>query len=78
MEGESKSCWFCRRPVLAGERANRVPHGRIAVHTECLRATMLSTKAPGLAWRIAFGKRTDADARSAAISRAQRSSSPSR
>ena len=38
MEVEPKSCWFCRRPVLVGERANRVPQGWIAVHTDCLRA----------------------------------------
>ncbi len=37
MEVEPKSCWFCRRPVLVGERANLAPHGRLAVHTECLR-----------------------------------------
>ena len=34
---EPKFCWFCRRPVLAGERANRAPHGGIAVHAQCLR-----------------------------------------
>jgi hypothetical protein len=33
-----RSCWFCRRPVLVGERANRAPHAQIAVHTDCLRA----------------------------------------
>ena len=37
MEVEAKSCWFCRRPVLLGERANRAPHGGIAVHADCLR-----------------------------------------
>ena len=37
MEVESRSCWFCRRPVLASERANRAPHAEIAVHTDCLR-----------------------------------------
>ena len=42
MDVEPKSCWFCRRPVLIGERANRAPHGRIAVHTECLRADALN------------------------------------
>jgi hypothetical protein len=30
-------CWFCRRPVGVGERANRAPLGRIAVHVQCLR-----------------------------------------
>ena len=35
---EPKPCWFCRRPVLVGERANRAPHGGIAVHTDCLQA----------------------------------------
>ena len=29
-----RSCRFCRRPVLVGERANRAPHGRIAVHPD--------------------------------------------
>jgi hypothetical protein len=38
MEVESRSCWFCRRPVLASERANRAPHTQIAVHADCLRA----------------------------------------
>ena len=38
MEVEPKPCWFCRRPVLVGERANRAPHGGLAVHTECLQA----------------------------------------
>jgi hypothetical protein len=38
MEVEPKSCWFCRRPVLVGERANRAPHGGLAVHTDCLQA----------------------------------------
>jgi len=42
MEVEPKSCRFCRRPVLVGERANRIPHGRLAVHTECLRADALN------------------------------------
>jgi hypothetical protein len=37
MEVEPRSCWFCRRPVLVGERANRALHGAIAVHTDCLR-----------------------------------------
>ena len=36
-EVKPKSCWFCRRPVLAGERVNRAPHGGIAVHADCLR-----------------------------------------
>ena len=36
-EVEPKSCWFCRRPVLVGERANRAPHGSITVHADCLR-----------------------------------------
>ena len=53
MEAESKSCWFCRRPVLAGERANRVPHGRIAVHTECLRDDAVNEGSrPGLEDRV--------------------------
>ena len=30
-------CWFCRRPVRLGERANRAPQGRMAVHVDCLR-----------------------------------------
>jgi hypothetical protein len=38
MEVEPKSCWFCRRPVLVGEHANRAPRGGLAVHTECLQA----------------------------------------
>jgi len=38
MEVEPKPCWFCRRPVLVGERANRAPHGGLAVHTDCLQA----------------------------------------
>ena len=38
MEVEPKPCWFCRRPVLIGERAHRVPHGGLAVHTDCLQA----------------------------------------
>ena len=38
MEVEPRSCWFCRRPVLVGERANRAPLAQIAVHTDCLRA----------------------------------------
>ena len=42
MEVEPKPCWFCRRPVLVGERANRAPHGGIAVHTECLQADALN------------------------------------
>ena len=42
MEVESRSCWFCRRPVLASERANRAPHTQIAVHTDCLRADALN------------------------------------
>ena len=37
MEVEPRSCWFCRRPVLVGERANRAPHGGLTVHAECLR-----------------------------------------
>jgi hypothetical protein len=42
MEVEPKPCWFCCRPVLVGERANRAPHGGIAVHTDCLRADALT------------------------------------
>jgi len=42
MNVEASECWFCHRPVLAGERAHRAPHGRIAVHTECLRADALN------------------------------------
>jgi hypothetical protein len=38
MEVEPRSCWFCGRPVLVGERANRAPHATIVVHTDCLRA----------------------------------------
>ena len=38
MEVEPPPCWFCRRPVLVGERANRAPHGGLAVHTDCLQA----------------------------------------
>jgi hypothetical protein len=34
------TCWFCHRPILAGDRAHRSPHGRIAVHTDCLRPTL--------------------------------------
>jgi hypothetical protein len=29
-------CWFCGRPILGGERANRFPHGCLAVRTACL------------------------------------------
>jgi hypothetical protein len=48
MEVESRSCWFCRRPVLASERANRAPHAQIAVHADCLRADALNENArPG-------------------------------
>jgi hypothetical protein len=46
MEVESRSCWFCGRPVLVGERANRAPHATIAVHTECLRADASSEDDP--------------------------------
>ena len=50
MEVEPKSCWFCRRPVLAGEQANRAAHGGIAVHTECLRVDAVNEGArPDLA-----------------------------
>jgi hypothetical protein len=38
MEVEPKSCWFCHRPVLIGDRANRAPHSSLAVHTDCLQA----------------------------------------
>jgi hypothetical protein len=37
MREEMTECWFCRRPVRAGERANRAPQGRVAVHVDCLR-----------------------------------------
>jgi len=36
------ACWFCHRPILAGERAHRSPHGQIAVHTDCLRHDALT------------------------------------
>lgn len=36
------ACWFCHRPILAGERAHRSPHGQIAVHTDCLRHDALA------------------------------------
>jgi hypothetical protein len=52
MEVDPTSCWFCRRPVLVGERANRAPRGGIAVHTECLRDDALNE-----------GSRPDADDR---------------
>lgn len=42
MEVEPRFCWFCRRPVLASERANRAPHTQIAVHADCLRADALN------------------------------------
>jgi hypothetical protein len=42
MEVEPRSCWFCRRPVLIGDRANRANRGGIAVHTDCLRADALN------------------------------------
>ena len=57
MEVESRSCWFCRRPVLASERANRAPRTQIAVHTDCLRADALNEDVwPGLEDRT---RRTD-------------------
>lgn len=37
MDLQPTKCWFCGRPVLIGERAHRPPHGRIAVHADCLR-----------------------------------------
>jgi hypothetical protein len=37
MESRATECWFCRQPIHAGERATHSPHGRIAVHTACLR-----------------------------------------
>jgi hypothetical protein len=42
MEVKPTSCWFCGRPILTGERANRAPHGGIAVHTDCLRDDAVS------------------------------------
>jgi hypothetical protein len=36
------ACWFCRRPILSGEQAHRSPHGKIAVHTDCLRYDALN------------------------------------
>ncbi len=49
MEVESRSCWFCRRPVLASERANRAPHAQIALHADCLRADAFNEGArPGV------------------------------
>ena len=41
-EAEMAECWFCAQPILAGERAHRLPHGRIAVHTDCLRHDALT------------------------------------
>jgi hypothetical protein len=37
MDAEVTGCWFCGRPLLTGERVNRAPHARVAVHTDCLR-----------------------------------------
>jgi len=31
------TCWYCHRPILAGEPAHRSPLGRLAVHIDCLR-----------------------------------------
>ena len=45
MEVESRFCWFCRRPILASERANRAPRTQIAVHTDCLVADALNEHA---------------------------------
>jgi hypothetical protein len=42
MDSEVTECWFCGQPVLTGERANRSLHGRIAVHTDCLRHDALN------------------------------------
>ena len=61
MEVEPKSCWFCRRPVLIGERANRAPDARIAVHTECLRDDAFNE-----------GARPDAEGRAGAAESRQR------
>ena len=36
------TCWFCHRPILSGERAHRSPHGKIAVHADCLRHDALT------------------------------------
>ena len=35
-------CWFCNRPVVAGERAHRSLDGRLAVHADCLRHDTLN------------------------------------
>jgi hypothetical protein len=39
---DAATCWFCHRPILSGERAHRSPHGKIAVHTDCLRHDALT------------------------------------
>ena len=39
---DTATCWFCHRPILAGEQAHRSPHGKIAVHTDCLRHDALT------------------------------------
>lgn len=39
---DDAACWFCHRPILTGEHAHRSPHGKIAVHTECLRDDALT------------------------------------
>ena len=55
MEVEPQSCWFCRRPVLVGERANRAPHGALTVHTECLRDDALTEGARPRVEEVAAG-----------------------